>query len=221
VEFLLKYYRHYHIIYHLIMFTGVIIGMVRLKKLCSSSRIFLLLLFITPLVELTAFYCAIHFQNNNMVYNPFIIVQFLLIGWAFFVETRQRSLLVMLILLLFTAAINGIFYEPFLTSFNNNMVLLSSLFIIIWYFMYLVFYFNGSHKTSLKKFPLFWTGTAWMLFSIVSIISFGFMKLYADNGLWDDISTYTRQVSNYMLYGSFIVSFLLRQICLNDISTGK
>ena len=221
-EILAKYYREYHeIIYHVIMLAGIIVGLVKFKKLSSSSRIFLLLLFITPIVELTSFYCAIKFRNNNIIYNPFTIVEFSFIAIAFFVETRLKSLIPMFISLLLFATLNGIFFQPFFLSLNTNTILLSSLFIITWFFVFLSLYFKNSDTEPLRNFSFFWVGAGWMLFSVTSIISFGFMKLYTKHGIWDDVSTVTRQISNYILYLSFIVSFLSPQKSLNDIVANK
>jgi hypothetical protein len=222
VQFLLKYYKSYNqILYHLIMLIGIVIGLMRFKRLSASSRVLLLLLFITPVVELLAFYCAVHYRNNSMVYNPFTIVQFALIGLAFFSEKKQSVYLTSLFLCILLAVFNGIYFQPFFLTLNTNSILLTSLFIIIWYFTFLVSYFKNADGYSLKQLPLFWVGGGWMFFSVVSIISFGFMKLYAKGGMWDDISTYTRQFSNYLLYLSFIPAFLSPQKSLNDITAGK
>lgn len=221
-DILVKYYNDYNrIVYHLIMLCGIIMGMIKFKSLSKSSRIFLLLLLVTPFIELTAFYCAVNFRNNSMIYNPFTIIQYLLVGMAFFAEIKIKAIKSMLILLLAFTLINGVYFEPFLTSFNKNTFLLSSLFIIIWYFMYLVLYFKGSDTGMLRRFPFFWLGTAWMFFSITSIVSIGFIEMYAKGDLWDAVSTYTRQFSNYLLYLSFIIAFLMPQKSLDDISAGK
>jgi hypothetical protein len=221
-EVLIKYYHDYNrIIYHLIMLCGIVIGIIKYKPLSKSSRIFLLLLLLTPFIELTAFYCAVKFRNNSIIYNPFTIIQFFLVGFAFFTETKIKAVKIMMLLFLIFAVVNGIYFEPFFTSFNKNIFLLSSLFIIVWYFMYLVLYFKISDTNVLRQFPFFWIATAWMFFSIATIVSFGFIQVYTRGDFWDAVSTYSRQFSNYLLYLSFIIAFLMPQKSLHDITAGK
>lgn len=218
IDFVLKFYTDKDtILYHFIMIAGVIVGLVRYSKLSKGSKIMLLLLCLTPIVELTASYVGHVIKNNNSIYNPFTIVQFFLIVWAFYKDTGRRLYLFMFTVLVAFAVINGIYWEPFFTTWNNNTYLLSSLFIIIGYFLYLVQYFKTTDKHKLKDFPLFWAGAGWLLFSIASIVALGFVKLYTEGSIWDDISTYTRQIANYLLYLSFIPAFLSSQKSLKDI----
>lgn len=222
IDFILKFYTDRDtVIYHFIMLVGVLIGLKNYNKLNYSSKIMFLLLCITPFVELTASYVGHVIKNNNSVYNPFTIVQFFLVNYAFYKDTGRKLYLHLFILLMVFAIVNGIKWEPFFTKWNNNTYLLSSLFIIIGYFLFLIQYVKTIDNHKLRDFPIFWIGTGWMIFSIASIVALGFVKLYTTGSIWDNISTYTRQVSNYLLYLSFIPAFLSPQKSLNNIARNQ
>lgn len=218
-------YRYYsdanHVVYHSIIMLGIIIGVLRVKKLSRSSRIFLLLLFITFLTELTAYYCAVKFHDNRFIYNPFSLIQFTLIAAAFFLEAKLRQMLGVYILFMLFVCLNSFFYQPFLRSSISNSFLVEQLLIIVLYFMYLIAYFKNTEQNSLRHFPLFWVGLGWLIFSTSSIVAFGFDYITDEGSYWDKISVWVKRFSNYLLYLSFIIAFLSPQKSLDEISGAK
>jgi hypothetical protein len=222
LHFLSRYYKELnHCIYHLIIITGIILGLVKFKKLTTGSRIFLLLLIITPLEELAGFYCAVQYHNNHFIYDPFNLLQFTLICWAFYSESRSKAIWIVFAVFIFSAGINAAFFQPFLRSSNSNTLMVEYLLVIVLYFMYLVSYFKRTEEGSLKAYPLFWIGLGWLLFSIASIVAFGFSNLVTDGTYWDEVSDWVRRISNYLLYLSFFIGFLSAQKSLNDIPERK
>lgn len=197
---------------------GIIIGVLRFKKLSRSSRIFLLLLFITFLTELTAYYCAVKFRDNRFIYNPFSLIQFTLIAAVFFLEAKLRQMLFVYIFFMLFVCLNSLFYQPFLRSSISNSFLVEQLLIIVLYFMYLIAYFKNTEQNSLRYFPLFWIGLGWLIFSTSSIVAFGFDYITDEGSYWDKISVWVKRTSNYLLYLSFIVAFLSPQKSLDEIS---
>ena len=221
-QLLIRYYSNLnHVVYHSIIVVAIVIGLLRFKKLNRSSRLFLLLLFITLLAELTAFYCAVKYHNNSLVYNLFNLFQFSVICLAFYLESRQKAIPVIFILFISFVCINSIFYQSFFKSFGSNSFLTEQLLVIVLYFMYLVAYFKNTQQGSLKHYPLFWIGAGWLLFSITSIVSFGFDYITAEGTYWDTISVWVKRLSNYVLYVSFSIAFFTKQKSLYDTAAGK
>jgi hypothetical protein len=222
LHFLSRYYKDLnHCIYHLVIIAGIILGLVKFKKLTTGSRIFLLLLIITPLEELAGFYCAVHYRNNHFIYDPFNLLQFTLICWAFYSESCSKAIGLVFAAFILSAVINAVFFQPFLRSSNSNTLMMEYLLVIVLYFMYLVAYFKRTDQGSLKSYPLFWIGLGWLLFSVSSIVAFGFSNLVTDGTYWDEVSDWVRRISNYLLYLSFFVGFLSAQKSLNDIPERK
>lgn len=217
-----KYYKDVnHCIYHLIILTGIITGLLRYKKLTRSSRLFLLLLVITPIAELIAYYCAVKYKDNRFIYAPFNLLQFLIICSAFYHECRSKSIPVIFIVYLAFASINFSLHQPLLDDYVSSNLLLEQLLIIVLFFLYLVYYFRRIDEWPLGSYPLFWLSFGWLIFSICSIVAFGFGNLAGEDSYWLDISVRVKQISNYLLYLSFSIAFLLPQKSLNDVTPGK
>lgn len=220
-DFIVSYYRSpNYIIYHFIIFIGITMGLLNFKKLTNSSKILLLLLILTPLIEWMAFYCKRNFWTNNIVYNPFTVVQFILVSTAFYKECRLKIILLLALIFLLFSIVNGLYLEPFLAKFNLNTLLLGHLLMITFFFIFLSTYFIKSDKNTLTFYPVFWVGMGLMVFSIASIIAFGIPVIGKINATWRNISLTTLRISNYLLYLSFIMAFLSPQKSLNDSATG-
>jgi hypothetical protein len=221
-DFLQKYFSNStNIIYNGIMLLAILVGAVRFSKLSLGSRFFLLLLVITPFKEMLAYYFALTYRNNSFISNPFTLLEFSLFSIAFYADTKVKIFINLLFSLLVFGIINGIFFQPFLTSQNTQTHLMASLLIIFTYFLFLVTYFKKVDTVALRVFPLFWIGLGFMFFSIVSIVSFGFIVVISTKEKWYPVVGLLIQYSNYLLYLSFIPAFLSPQKSLNNIATSK
>lgn len=218
-------YRYYsdmnHIIYHAVMLLGIIIGILRFKKINNSSKFFLLLLLITLLTEITAYYFAVKYSDNRFIYNLFNLVQFLLICAAFYIDYNSKKIVALFLLFIAFICFNSIFYQPFLSSSNSNGFLVEQLFIMVLFFNYLVTYFKNTEQDSLQQYPLFWIGLGLLIFSVTSIIAFGFDYITEEGSFWDKISVWVKRISNYLLYLSFTIAFLSPQKSLHDLTPDK
>ncbi len=221
IDFLAKYYTSInHILYHAILLIGIVIGVYRIKKLTKGSQFFLLLLVITLFNELLAYHFARTYHDNRAVYNIFNILQFGIISLAFGSEGIKRPVLFIFLLYISFSIINSIFYQPLLNSSATNSLLVQHLLTMVIYFIWLVIYFKKVEFEPLKRYPLFWIGCGWLLFSITSIVAFGFSNLKTTN-VWDNVSLWAKIISNYLLYLSFIPAFLSPQKSLKDIAGSK
>lgn len=210
-----------HIVYHSIIVAGVLVGAIRFSKLSTSSRLFFLLLAITPPIELLGFHFALKYKNNSPVSNIFTLAEFFVFCLAFYWDSHMRSILFLFSGLLLFSIINGLFLQHFLKEQTTNTTLLLSLCEIVIYFLFLVLYFKTVDSSSLFQFPLFWIGLGILLFSIVSIVAFGFLEIVKKGESLDRIVGYARQCSNYLLYLLFIPAFLSSQKSLHDFTGAK
>lgn len=210
-----------HIIYHSIILAGVIVGLIRFKKLSASNRILLLLLAITPFAELLGYYCALTYKNNSPVSNSFILVEFGFFCLAFYTDSRITAIKYFFAALLVFALVNGLFFQPFLNTQNFNTGLLLSLFEVVIYFLFLARYFSKVDTAPVTQFPLFWTGLGFMLFAIVFVVAFSFLKLAPGKTQWATVAKFARQYANYLLYLLYIPAFLSQQKKLRDSAPGK
>jgi hypothetical protein len=182
---------------------------------------FLLLLAVTPVKEIFGYYLALKYGNNSSLSNSFTLFEFFIFCLAFYIDSHIRIIWFLLIGLLLFSIINNILFQDFLTQHATNTTLLVSLFEIVFYFLYLILYFNVVDTKPLRVFPLFWIGLGVMVFSITSIVAFGFLQLSEKGSIWFTIAGYARQYSNYVLYLLFIPAFLSPQNRLCDFTGNK
>lgn len=221
IEFLQKYLSFSsNLIYNSILLTGIIIGIFRYEKIIFISKVLLFLLLLTLVVELSAFYCALKYHNNAFIYNPFRIIRSFIMCYVFYKETKLKVYWFIFGCVFLFAIVNGIFFEPFFSQPNYHLHMIIALIYIIWFFIYLTEYFKKINYASLLQFPVFWIGTGWLIFSIVSIVSFGFSS-FIHSGKWNNFIITCKQYSNYLLYASFIPAFLCSQKSLDDFTASS
>jgi hypothetical protein len=220
IEFLQKYFsNNVNVIYISIMVTGLVVGATRYPKLSVSSRIFFLLLFVTPVKEMLGYYFAITYKNNSPVSNLFHLMEFSLFSLAFYYDTYIRAYVILPVSLALFTLVNGLFFGQFFAAQDYKTQLLAALLYIISFYFSLILYFRVVDKEPLHRFPVFWVGLGFTLFSITSIISFGFSEIASVGGKWHTLAFYSMQYSNYLLYLMFIPAFLTHQKRLRDYIT--
>jgi hypothetical protein len=210
-----------HIIYHSIIVMGILVGAIRFSKLSISSRMFFLLLVFTIPKELFGFYCAVKYRNNSPISNIWVLVGYCVFCLAFYIDSKIKPVITLMIVCLLFSVVNSVFFQNFLRHQADNTTLVISLCQIIIYFLFLILYFKVVDTLSLRQFPLFWIGMGVMLFSIVSIVSFGFTTLSRPGGVWYIVARYARNYSNYLLYLLFIPAFLSPQNRLRDFTRNQ
>jgi len=200
------------------MLAGIVVGAMRFSKLSASSRWFFLLLAITPLIELTGYFCALRYRNNSPVSNSFSLIEYSIFCLAFYIDTRIRPVMLLLACGLLFSIGNSLLFQEFLKEQATNTALILSLCQIIIYFLFLILYFKTVDTVSLRQFPMFWIGLGTMVFSIVSIVAFGYLEFGEKGTTWYNVAGYTRKYANYLLYLSYIPAFLSPQKCLYDFT---
>lgn len=208
------------LIYNSIMLLGLVVGTMRFLKLSRSSKIFLLLLLLTFFKEMLSFYHAITKGDNSSLSNGFMILEFSIISLAFYFDTNSRIFLKFFLSFLLFGLIDNLWSGAFFTYQNYRVELLAGLLIIIMFFTFMVKYFKTDDKDAMVNFPLFWFGVGFLLFSIVSIISFGFTEIAEKGSYWHKIAGYSIRYSNYLLYLLFVPAFLSPQKRLIDYTAG-
>ncbi len=221
-QFFTQYFSHIdNIIYQLIIIVGIVVGLSRLKGFSRCSKILLILLISTCLIEFLAFYAGKTFHNNICIYTPFTILQCFLIAYSFATEIKKVTVVGLFTLFFVFAIFNGLVWQPIWKEQAYNTILVECLIVIIWFFIFLTTYFSKNETNHITVYPLFWVGAGLLIFSIASIISFGFAKLSFGGESWSNKAFEVKKYSNYLLYLSFIPAFLSPQKSLNDTTAGK
>lgn len=221
-EFFQKYFSNWIMaVYTGIMLAGLLVGVLKYKKLSKSSRIFFLLLFITLIKEILGYYFALEYRNNSPVSNFFYPIEFGLFSLAFYYNTQLRTYIILPVCLALFSLLNGFLAGQFFTVQDYKTELFAALLYIVSFYLYLIRYFKQVDAWPLYKLPPFWIGLGFTLFYITSIISFGFSEIAHVGEKWHILAFYSMQYSNYFLYLMFIPAFLSPQKNLCDVITNK
>lgn len=222
LEFLQKYFGNWvNTVYITIIALGLCVGLIRFRKLSRSSRIIFLLLLVTPLKEMLGYHFAIEYKNNSPISNLFHPIEFALASLAFYYHTNLRIYIILPLCLVVFSLLNGFYSGQFFTAQDYKTELLAALLFILSFYIYLITYFKNADRWPLFNLPLFWVGLGFTLFSIVSIVSFGFSEIASVGEKWHTVARYSMQYSNYLLYLMFIPAFLTSQKKLREIVAHK
>lgn len=200
------------LVYFSILLLGIVIGLVKYNKLNKSSRIFLLLLFISLLSEsLAEIIRKKEFFSNFFIYHFFIPIEYCLIAWAYFEQLKYRYILLSIPIMVVIAIFLSTYVQP-ITEFNSNYLSLSLLLYFVLAILYLVKLLKINTDKSLKDYPLFWISCGWLLFSASNLFVFGtYNTFFKGIGILEQVFSYIRIITNYILYLLFIVAFLVKQ----------
>lgn len=202
----------YHWIYFGILITATSVGVYRFKNLNTSSKIMLLLVFITIISECVATYLRINKHSNILVYHIFGPTEASFIVWAFFCELKWRKLLLLIILLVLFGIINSIFLQPYKFVFNSYFFVIDALMAVSLSVLYFIKLLNQKRYFQFTDYPMFWFSTGFLIFYLTNLIMLGtFNVVKVENKLIFSFFLQVRVVTNFLLYILFIVSFLSKQ----------
>lgn len=205
----------YLYLYFAILLLGIIIGSIRFKNLNKSNKIFLLLLLITFISETLSLYLRKYgLQKNFLQSHIFHPIQFTIVAYAYFVELRAKVILYLIILMTVWEIILTIFIQPislYDTYFINLELLIFSIFSIVYLYKLL----KIKTEYSIVNFPLFWISCGLLIFSIANLFFFGtYNTFFGEKSSLQELFMYIRFFTNYVLYGLFIIAFLVKQYTL-------
>ncbi len=204
-------------IYFIILIITLVIGLIRYKKLNSSSRILLLLLFLTIVSESIATFVRFSTINNLFVYHIFGPIEVFLIALAFYIDMRKKIIIIVTVLILLFSIVNSIWIQNINVSLNTNLFVLDALLAIFLSLWYLQMLLKDDKVLKFTDYPLFWIGIGFTIFNIVNLFILGaFNYAFSKHSNWASIFRNIRFISNYLLYILFIVGFFTKQRLLND-----
>ncbi|QDK81831.1 hypothetical protein EXU85_25760 [Spirosoma sp. KCTC 42546] len=209
-------YPWYFTVYHSILILGIITGAIRFRILSRASRYALLLIIVTLIVELMAWFLARLIHNNLIVYRPFAVIQFILIAIMYRQELVLHKYLIFIfisIVLVATLIDTVVNFSVLLKQYPTTIKSICSLLIIVIVLLYLKNLLNTQTAYSFVDYPLFWISMGWLLFSIITLFNLSAYNFIATYGgktyllLFERI----RITTNWILYSLFIVAFLSKQ----------
>lgn len=204
--------------YIIIISLGILIGIIRINQLTSSSKICLLLLVITLIIELISQlgYKLLINKSNYIVYHIFSPIQYTLIALSYNQELKSKLIKYSIYLMLTCSIIFSIWVQP-IQEFNSYYINLNFFITILIAIYYLRKLLEKDTENSFLGFPLFWISCGFLLFNIANLFVFGtFNSFFKEVNYIERIFAYVRIFTNYILYLLFIIAFLAQQHTLLD-----
>lgn len=199
-------------IYFGIILLGTVVGLIRFISLNTSSKFMLLVLLLTLVSEgLTTSY-RFYGLNNVFIYHIFMPVEFILVGITYYMEIRNKWIIMVLILVILFEVFNSLFIQNYEMEFGTYAFIVQfivSTFFNLWYLRKLL---DEKKEVGFYAYPLFWMSLGFTIFNIINLFMLGTINTIAvkipNIGL---IFKNIRFFSNYLLYGFFILAFLSKQ----------
>lgn len=201
--------------YYFIQLFGVGIGFSYFQKLSRSSKWLLLLLLLTFASELLADYFAHKLHNNLFVYHIFNPIQFTLILLSYNYELKKKWIYAIIPLAVIFSILNSFFFQHYKSNLNSNFLNIESVFFVLITLIFIKKLMESYKENDLfMEFPLFIISLGLLVFSIISILTFGmynYFETIKDNENIYSFLNILRLLSNYIFYISFTLAFLSKQ----------
>ena len=211
----------YHSFYYISLLLAALISGFLLRRTTPAFKWLSILVLYTVTSESVAAYLKYSLgQTNNLVYNIYPFVQFVLYAviYSFLFNSKlwNRVLLVFVLVFFSAGVLNTLFFEP-LTSSNTNSMILESLLLVFLSLSLFNKIRNDSEYDSILKESIFWFNCAILLYYPFTILIWGFhsIKVYQlENPPL--IIYYINLVFSGLLYLTFTAA-----IIMNVVKRGK
>jgi len=188
-------------IYYIVLLVSGFLVIKNFNKINKSLKIFGILVIVTFVVELFAFYLAETRLNNIVVYVVFLPIQIILINWAYFIYHKDSLfrkttiILTLLFIVYYTFKIVGLN----LSVFPDKLIMVENIILcfIVAYSSFLMV--SKQHYIEIKKNQLIWINMGFLFFLSTSFFIWGFHYLFKTNEV-NLILRCTLPISNIILY---------------------
>jgi hypothetical protein len=195
-------------LYYVILFFSSFLALKNINRFNSEFKFLGILVFLTLIFELLAFYFAISQHNNILVYIVFMPIRVILINLAYCSYHKHaiiRKISISLVLVYLAYYINGL-CEIRLNVFPNKLILFENiiLYILVIYSSYSII--SKQYYNSLKENKFLWVNIGYLFYFSVTFFVWSFHFVFKTNDI-NLISRITLIILNIMLYSIFTLSF--------------
>lgn len=167
------------IIYYCVLIAGICIGIKNFQKLEIGYKWIFLLLLITLITELIAYYLAVKIKNSNPIYHVNTVLYFSILNVIFYYFTESKRIKIFCIYSIPVFALIAIANIIFHDGIYSFPAIPSSLDGIKNIFLSFALYYSISNNVDdkpLTKNTVFIFNTAVLLFNVLTILSFTLKK---------------------------------------------
>ena len=203
-----------YVVYLCILLVSFVSSIVNRKNLPHPVRLFPLLLFVTFLVEATAFYFqAFRKQSVQPLYHLFLPFLYSGISYIYLKSIEAPPIFKKLILYSIPAFIfvhlNLSFFVQKINAPNSYAFMLAAVLIVVWSLSYFYYLLKSKAVLQLSATPLFWISTGNIFFYSGAFFVMGSLSfLLTSNKQLASKLFVVIYVLNYFLYSLYTIGFL-------------
>lgn len=200
------------IIYLSIIFSGVLIGAVRYKKLTAPFKMVVLFLFITFISELSSRIMAVKIHNSSPVYHFYVLLLVGLISIIYLLlmpEKRIRFFIIACCLFfLMLSSINSIFFQTILL-FPSFSIVFASIVIIV--YSLVLFKYTLDRKLVFGRQMIIWLNVSILIYFTIQLFNWAFYNYLIRRNLNSRIISDVGYIANILFYSSMFLMLALGQ----------
>lgn len=198
--------------YYFILVLSCFLAWFNFNKLNASFKILAVLLTLTVFTETMAYYYAVKYRNNSIVYSIFTPIQFYLFSFIYSVQlSHERVMKYVLWLFILAFSLITIFKfstEDIYARFPTGLVMIENLFLYILVLISLLYlaYENGTQLLVNKG--MFWLNTGLVFFLTWTFLIWGFHEILIVKKNINAIFKFVLLFSNVVLYSCICVGII-------------
>lgn len=205
--------KYINLIYPLIYFIIIIIGVVNFEKIRNSKllKLFLIFLIYSLVTELIAFFVGVIFRKNTFyIYNIWNLANSYFSFYFFYklINNKLKRNIIKTIALFYTvfSIVDITFFTTFIFDNLNYNIIVSSILIVISVMLYFAELLNNEAVLIINKSIYFWISVGVLFFNIGMIPIFVIAELINYRGIFDIIILSLNIIMAICFITGFIVS---------------
>ncbi len=199
------------VIKFIIILAGITAGFREREKLSAANQVFWIFLIVAAGCETLDVLMGKYYGNNRVYYHVSKPLAYALLTLALSYEIgRSRIFFLWSIpVVVLLSVLNGIYLQSPGTDLNTNIIVLTSLLLILQVLFFIARLFEEANRQQMMYEHSFWIALGILILSITSFLTLGLYNVLMQDG-HARIIVYLI-VSEWIFYGAFLVNFLVQK----------
>ena len=195
----------------IIIIAGITAGFREREKLSAANQVFWIFLIVAAGCETLDVLMGKYYGNNRVYYHvgkP-LAYALLTVGLSYEIGRSRNFFLWSIPVVVLLSVLNGIYLQSPGTDLNTNIIVLTSLLLILQVLFFIARLFEEANRQQMMYEHSFWIALGILILSITSFLTLGLYNVLMQDG-HARIIVYLI-VSEWIFYGAFLVNFLVQK----------
>ncbi|HPZ87719.1 MAG TPA: hypothetical protein PLQ32_06430 [Flavihumibacter sp.] len=199
------------VIKFIIITAGIAVGFWKKDKLSAANQVFWIFLIVAAGCETLDVLMGKYYGNNRVYYHVSKPLTYALLTLALSNEIGRTKnfFLWSILLVVILSALNAYFLQSPGTDLNTNIIVLTSLLLILQVLFFIARLFEEANRQQMMYEHSFWIALGILILSITSFLTLGLYNVLMQEGHAKIIPYLI--ISEWIFYGAFLVNFLVQK----------